>query len=320
MLHGNSGRIELVNLQRVIVTGANGFVGSGVCKELTSQGVSVVAIVRNEKSNIEKIKDLSGLQIVYCDMSDFGRLYDLIDGTGYDALYHFAWDGSAGPLRGNDAVQLDNVRYTCELVKACKRLECKRFIFASSIMEYEISKLMETTATPGINTIYSSAKICADYFARAIASDLNIEYLRGVISNIYGPGETSPRLVNTSIRKMLSGEHCSFSSGVQLYDFIYIDDAAKAFVAIGDKGRSDGTYYIGSLNPRPLKDFLKELRDVIDPEIELGLGDIPFNGVSLSYDEFDINAVKNDTGFVPVFSFAEGIRNTVEWIKETDNL
>ena len=48
-----------------------------------------------------------------------------------------------------------------------------------------------------------------------------------MISNIYGPGELSPRLVNTSIRKMLKGEHCAFSAGEQIYDFIYITDAAK---------------------------------------------------------------------------------------------
>lgn len=61
------------------------------------------------------------------------------------------------------------------------------------------------------------------------------------------------------------------------------------------------------------------MRDVIDPNIEIGLGELPFNGVSLTYKEFDIHAVKNDTGFVPNVSFAEGIRNTANWIMEVDN-
>lgn len=58
------------------------------------------------------------------------------------------------------------------------------------------------------------------------------------------------------------------------------------------------------------------LRDCVDPNIQIGLGEIPFNGVSLTYKEFDINAVKNDTGFVPEVSFKEGINNTVAWIRE----
>ena len=118
------------------------------------------------------------------------------------------------------------------------------------------------------------------------------------------------------MRKLLRGEHCAFSAGEQLYDFIYLDDAVKAFVAIADKGISGRTYYIGSQNPRPLKEFLYEMRDAVDPEIEIGIGEIPFNAVSLTYKEFDIHAVKNDTGFIPMISFREGIKNTVQWIKE----
>ena len=87
-------------------------------------------------------------------------------------------------------------------------------------------------------------------------------------------------------------------------------------MAIGEKGIANRTYYIGSQNPKPLKEFLYELRDQINPNIEIGLGEIPFNGVSLTYNEFNVHAVKEDTGFVPTVSFAEGIQNTIEWIKE----
>ena len=58
------------------------------------------------------------------------------------------------------------------------------------------------------------------------------------------------------------------------------------------------------------------MRDQVDPTIEIGLGEISFNGVSLSYSEFNVHAVKEDTGFVPTVSFAEGIQNTIKWIKE----
>lgn len=303
-------------MKKAIVTGANGFVGTAVCKELTDRDVEVIAIVRNPSEAIAQIAENKNLRIVYSDLSNFGKLAELIPDRDIDALYHFAWVGSAGPLRGDADVQMRNVQYTCDTVKACAEMGCKRFVFASSIMEYEIEATMATEATPGINTLYCSAKVASDYMARTIAGSLGVDYIRAVISNIYGPGELSPRLVNTSIRKMLKGEHCAFSAGEQLYDFIYITDAAKMFCAIGEKGVPNRTYYIGSQEPRPLKEFLCELRDCIDPSIEIGLGELPFNGISLTYKEFDINAVKNDTGFVPRISFSEGIRNTVDWIKE----
>lgn len=303
-------------MKKVIVTGANGFIGTALCKELSKQGVSVIAVVRNEEENISNIENLSGLRVVYSDLSEFKILHEKISERDVDVIYHLAWVGSAGPLRGSAEVQFNNIRYTCDTVEACSKMNCKRFVFASSIMEYEIEAVMATDATPGINTLYSSAKVSADYMARTIAGSLGVDYIRAVISNIYGPGELSPRLVNTSIRKLLNGEHCAFSAGEQTYDFIYIDDAAKTFVAIGKKGVANRTYYIGSQKPRPLKEFLCELRDQVDPNIEIGLGEIPFNGISLTYNEFNIHAVKEDTSFVPTVSFAEGIKNTIQWIKE----
>ena len=305
-------------MKKAIVTGANGFVGAAVCEELTQQDFEVIAIVRHPEEDVSKLVNNQKIHIVYCDLSNFKSLSGIIKDRDIDVLYHFAWVGSAGPLRGDSDVQINNVKYTCDTVKACAAIGCKRFVFASSIMEYEINKVMETEASPGIYSLYSSAKVVANYMARTISGSLGIEYIRAVISNIYGPGEMSPRLINTSLRKMLDGEHCAFSAGNQLYDFIYILDAAKAFVSIGEKGKANKTYYIGSLNPKPLKEFLIEMRDTVDPKISIGIGELPFNGVSLSYDEFDINAVADDTGFVPQIKFTDGIRDTVNWLKETN--
>jgi UDP-glucose 4-epimerase len=303
-------------MKKVIVTGANGFIGTALCKKLSDEGINVIAIVRDKEENITKIKDIPRLKITYCDLSDFRNLSKYVEDRDIDALYHLAWVGSAGALRGDSDVQIRNIQYTCDTVKACLDMNCKRFIFASSIMEYEIQATMVTDTMPSINTLYSSAKVAADYMARTLSGSYGIDYIRAVISNIYGPGETSPRLVNTSLRKMLNKEHCAFSAGNQLYDFVYITDAAKMFIEIGKHGIANRTYYIGSQEPRPLKEFLCEMRDQVDPKIEIGLGEIPFNGVSLSYKEFDINAVKKDTGYIPEVTFAQGIKNTLEWIKE----
>lgn len=303
-------------MKKAIVTGANGFVGTAVCKELSTQGVEVIAVIRRPDEVFGKIAENNGIRIVYSDLTNYRNLAEVISDRDADALFHFAWTGSAGTLRGDADVQLSNVKYTCDTVKTCADLGCKRFVFASSIMEYEIEATMATDATPGINTLYSTAKVAADYMARTIAGSLEIDYIRAVISNIYGPGEMSQRLVNTSLRKMLNGEYCAFSAGEQMYDFIYITDAAKSFAAIGEKGKNNKTYYIGSQEPKPLKEFILTMRDRVDPNIMIGLGEIPFNGVSLSYKEFDIYAVKDDTGFVPQISFKEGIDNTIAWLRE----
>ena len=300
-------------MKKVIVTGANGFIGSALCRGLSAKGIEVIAVVHNYQNDMF-VSD-KNIRTIWCDLSQFSKLPELINDNNIDALYHLAWAGSAGEMRGNSDIQLSNVKYTCDTIKACDTIGCKRFIFASSIMEYEVAALMETDAVPSINTLYSSAKIAADYMGRAIAGKIKIDYIRALISNIYGPGEKNQRLINTSLQKLMRGEHCSFSAGEQMYDFIYIEDATKALIAAGDLGLSNKTYYIGSLQPRPLKEFLYELRDQVDPKIEIGLGEIPYEGVSLSYKEFDINALKKDTGFIPSISFAEGIQNTILWMR-----
>lgn len=296
----------------VVVTGANGFIGSAICKFLSNSGVKVYAVVNESSENIE---NLENIVIVRAEKDN---IRDIVGNDRVSEFYHLAWVGSAGPLRADENVQLSNIQNSCSAIRTCRELGCTRFIFASSIMEYEVNAVMDSELVPGINTIYSTAKLTADYMLRAIAGSIGVDYIRAVISNIYGPGETSPRMVNTSIRKMLNGEHCAFSEGKQIYDFIYIDDAAEAFCRIGEKGISNRTYYIGSLNPKPLREFLIEMRDAIDPQIEIGLGEIPFSGVSLTYKEFDVNAVKNDTGFEPNVSFKEGIKRTTMWIKNNN--
>ena len=303
-------------IKKVIVSGANGFVGSAVCKELSSRGISVTAIIRNEESDIARLKDVNDLEIVYCDLGNLTALTSILKARDYDCFYHFAWTGSAGSLRGDYKTQLNNVEYTCRAVEVAKELGCKRFVFAASIMEYEIEATMKTTNVTSRSTLYSTSKITAEYMARILADDLGIEYVGGIISNIYGPGEMSPRLVNTTIRKLQGGEHCSFSAGEQMYDFIYIDDAAKAFYELGENAKSHRSYYIGSRNPRPLKEFLIKIRNVVSPDEVIGLGEIPFNGISLTYKEFDVDALYNDTGFLPSVSFEQGIKETAEWMKK----
>ena len=303
-------------MKKVIVTGANGFIGTALCRELALNGIQVIAVLRDENENIDDLKDLDGIRIVYCDLMNFRNLAELISDRDVEVLYHLAWVGSAGKLRGDIDVQINNIKYTCDTIKACADMKCKRFVFAASIMEYEIEALMQTDASPNISTLYSGAKISADYMARTLAAGVGVEYIRAVISNIYGAGEKSQRLVITSLKKLLKGEHCSFSKGEQMYDFIYITDAAKAFAAIGEKGYPNRTYYIGSLKPRPLKEFLTEMGEQVSKEIKLGIGDLEFNGVSLSYQEFDVEAVKKDTGFEPSVTFAEGIKKTINWLKE----
>lgn len=302
-------------MDHVIVTGANGFVGKAVLNELIKNGHFVYAVVRPGKAGECDFPKSEQITVIECDMKEYERLHTLIDDVHADTFYHFAWTGSAGALRGDPDIQIDNIRCSCNAVLAAARIGCKRFIMAGSIMEHEIDQLMREGHVPPISSLYSTAKLTADYMCRTLAVQNGLEYVCGLISNIYGPGEISPRFVNTTIRKMLNNEHIACTEGKQMYDFIYITDAARAFGALGEKGRNLETYYIGSLSPKPLREFLLEMKSAVGYEPELGFGEVPFVGEGLSYDSIDTQSLLRDTGIEPEVSFQEGVYLTMTWLR-----
>ena len=297
-------------MNTAIVTGANGFIGKAVVKELLKGKTKVYAVVRKGTTNLGGLENTT---IIECDMSDYSRLPSLINGTA-DVFYHFAWNGTSGPLRANHEIQLCNVEATVEAVKAASKLRVGTFVFASSIMAFEASALMKAGAELPLSTFYSISKMTADYFAKAVANSLKLRYISCVISNVFGPGEKSQRFINTVIRQLYHKEYVKFSSGEQLYDFIYITDAAKMLCLVGERGYNNNIYYIGNEKPQKLKNYIWQLRDIVAPDLQIGLGELPYNGISLTYNEFPTNKIRMDFGFVPLVSFEEGVRETLKYI------
>ena len=164
--------------------------------------------------------------------------------------------------------------------------------------------------------IYGTGKLAAHLMGETVAKMTGVEFIPVIITNIYGVGEKSARMIYTAIRKLIHKEHCSFTAGYQTYDFIYITDAINAIIAVAEKGKPFNRYYIGSGEPKPLREFLLEMRDLVDPTAEIGLGDLPFKGVNVSYDQFDLKKVERDTGYVNQIPFAQGIKMTADYIRE----
>lgn len=303
-------------MKTAVVTGANGFVGSAVVNELLSNNYKVYAVVRN--NHADRLSDLDNVEIVNCELSDIDRLPEQITGK-CDVFYHFAWSGSAGKDRANTLLQLDNVQWSVESIRAAKKLGCSRFVFAGSIVEKECLAAAYTGGNrPGLGYIYGGGKVAAHILCSSVAAAEGIDLLWGEITNAYGVGEVSPRLVNSTIRKCIAGVSPEFTAGTQNYDFVYIDDVARAFRLIGENGKPFTSYVIGSSAAKPLKEFLIEMKDAIAPELPFKFGDVPFTGIDLPLSDFDCRKTEEDTGFKAGISFAEGCRRTFEWWKERE--
>ncbi|WP_025678709.1 NAD-dependent epimerase/dehydratase family protein [Paenibacillus massiliensis] len=302
-------------MKKAVVTGASGFIGRHVVKELSKNDVEVIAVVRNSNSDVQWFSTLDNVHIIYCDLSNIAQLMSQMDGA--DTFYHFAWEGSSGAARSDYQLQLQNVNWTIDCLKLAKNIGCKRFVGVGSIMEKEAFEAAyaqgNTFTTP---YLYGIGKVTAHSICKALAAELNIEFVWTYITNAFGPGEVSPRFINTTLRKVMNNEPLQFTSATQNYDFIYKDDAARAFYLVGEKGRDSYSYVIGSGRAQPLKNYILSLKQSVATDQPLEFGNVPFTGINVSLEQFSTQLLLEHTGFKPEISFEDGIVLTYEWLKQ----
>ena len=302
-------------MKRAIVTGATGMIASALIRTLIEKNVSVYALCRPGDPKDDDFFQSPLVTAIDADISDFESVPSKID-EKCDVLYHFAWLGTFGGTRNDTYIQNDNIKYTLDAVKLAYDTGCECFVSAGSQAEYgrTSEKLTsETHANP--ETGYGIAKYTAGKLSRMYAEQLGLRHCWVRILSVFGQKGNPNSIIMSSLDKMLKGEYTSYTKGEQQWDFLHCDDAALAFYLIGEKGRDGAVYPLGSGKTRLLSEYITAMRDCVDPSLQIGIGDLPYNEGQVMYLCADITALTNDTGFVPELTFEEGIIRTAEWLK-----
>ena len=128
-------------MENVIVTGANGFIGKTLVNALLAKGCRVTALdVRFD----DVLADDPRVTCISVLNKDVPALAKEIPAADYHCFFHLAWAGTSGPARADYDVQLSNVKLTCDYIKLCAEVGCKRVVYASSINEMETYEYLQS--------------------------------------------------------------------------------------------------------------------------------------------------------------------------------
>jgi CDP-glucose 4,6-dehydratase len=320
--------MEAVELsgRRVLVTGGHGLLGAWLVKALLGRDVRVVAVRRDQPAN--SALSLFGLadrvDTVNGDICQPGLIARVLSEYEVDSVFHLAAQTLVGPARrGPEATFETNVRGTWLLLEACRQHGVDAVVVASSDKAYgPQAKLPYTESTPLTPLYpYDASKAAADLIARSYWHTFGLPVAVTRFANLYGGGDLNgSRLVPEAATAALAGRPPVIrSDGSPERDFLYVEDAVDAYLAIwrallSEQGRGEPFNAGGGRSHR--------VRDVVELICRLsGSGvapDIRGQGVpeaEIDRQWVDSAKLRELTGWKPVVELEEGLRRTLDWYR-----
>ena len=300
-------------IRKAIVTGATGMIGRALIQELVSHNIQVLALCNPYSSRLQAVREEKKIKRLLVPLDELQSVYSK---ETYDVCFHLAWQATEGEARNQVDIQMNNISYTLAAVQMAKRLGCHTFIGGGSQAEYGRThmKLNDLTPTNPENA-YGIAKYSAGKLSDLLAQQLGMRHIWARILSVYGPGDGKNTLIMSMISQLIKGEVPALTLGEQMWDYLYCHDAARALYLLANNRKTKGIYCIGSGEVKPLKEYMYQIRDAINPQLELKLGAKPYSTHQVMYLCADITPLKRDIGFKPQVSFELGIQHTIGYYK-----
>ncbi len=307
----------------VIITGGTSFIGLAVTETLLKRGCRVWTAVRPGSSNRKKLPDHENLKIVDLNLEEIERLPEAARAAGLPegsrpVFLHMAWDGVGSAGRSDRAVQEKNIRCSLMAVKAAAALGCGRFVFSGSQAEYGICR--ETTAEDhpcSPVSEYGKAKLEFGKQAGTLCRELSMKYIHTRIFSVYGPGDHPWSLVNSCLKTFSSGGHMELGECTQKWNFLYIEDMAEVMTVLLEReDLPGGIYNVAGEDTRVLREFVEEMHRCCGGKGTYTYGKRPPNAEGPASLLPDMGKIEELTGWRPKVPFREGIRRTLESVKE----
>jgi len=310
---------------RLLITGGAGFIGSNYIRHVLNSHPDYKVINLDNLSyagNLENLKDIessSNYMFLRGDICERESIEDL----KFDAIINFAAESHVDrSILVSSPFLRTNIMGTHTLLEIARRRECV-FLHVSTDEVYGSTDHDFFTEDSPLrpNSPYAASKASSDMLVRAYVETYKIRAMITRCSNNYGPYQFPEKLIPLVIINALSGKPIPvYGDGMNVRDWIYVEDHCRAIDAVLHKGSTGEVYNIGSRNERPNIDVIRLLLAKVAERLCVNGADltglINFVKDREGHDRryaIDPSKIEQEIGWRPVMSFEEGIAKTVDW-------
>lgn len=297
-------------MKRLVILGASGFIGRHCIQALLPfKDIDVIGVSRQMPSWVVDRGIVHRWQC--CDVLDMAAISELLLRTEPSHLLHLAWFSGHGQI-WSTIENLDWVAASLRIATSFARAGGRRLVMAGSCAEYGGSGCFEESATVNPNSLYGMAKRSTRETVNLMAQQEGISFAWPRLFHMYGPFEDERRLVSSATRALLDGEPFLCSDGLQIRDFLFIEDVASALVALL-LSEVEGPINIGSGLPVTLRYLLETLGDEIGRRelLRFGERERTANDPDVLIPQISRQCI--ELGWLPAHTLSSGIKQSVKW-------
>jgi CDP-glucose 4,6-dehydratase len=314
-------------VKRALVTGGHGFVASHLARALLERGdsVTVLDLAPPPLSGLVLQGVAPEVELVEADLRDARAVAATVEGAEFDVVFHLAAQTLVGPAMAEPAATFEaNVLGTWNLLEACRRADVPALVVASSDKAYGPSEELPYRETMQLRPAspYEASKAAADAIALSYRPAYGLPVAVTRFANIYGGGDLNfSRLIPEAIAALLDGRRPQIrSDGSPERDFLYVDDAVAAYLAVesavGAGGPAAGqAFNAGGERPYSVAEVLETIAAVsgtgLEPEFH-GIGN-PEGEIDRQY--VDSAKLRELTEWRPRLDLEAGLLRTLEWYR-----
>jgi len=316
-------------MSHVLVTGADGFIGSHLTESLVAQGHQVRALSQYNSFNnwgwLEQLPCLDQIEVVNGDVRDPHYCQHIC--KDIDVVYHLA-ALIAIPYSyvAPDSYVDTNIKGTLNMCQAAMDQGIKRFIHTSTSEVYGTAQYVPIDEKHPLQpqSPYSATKIAADAMAMSFYNTFDLPLTIARPFNTYGPRQSARAVIPTIITQIANGQQqIKLGDLSPTRDFNYVTDTCRGFIALAESEASIGkTVNIGSNFEISIADTLNLIKELMNSEVEF-ISESQRRRPEKS-EVFrlwcDNSQIKKLTGFKPQFDIRQGLQKTIDWITQPENL